>query len=215
MKSKLPPGVHNVENILSAVGVGAALNIATSVIKVGIEKIEAIPGRLENIENNTGRFVYVDYAHTPDALENAISAIKKIAPAKIICVFGCGGDRDKEKRPLMGEIVARLCDLSIVTSDNPRTEDPLAIIHQILPGIRRSNGLEYSIRDLQAGFDNKGYAIEPDRRRAIQLAVQLSRPGDAVIIAGKGHETYQILGKDTIDFDDREEARKALGAVSV
>ena len=207
-------GVHNVENILSAIGVGAALNIERPTIKVGIEATTVIPGRLERIENNTGQFVYVDYAHTPDALENAISAIKEIAPAKVICVFGCGGDRDKAKRPLMGEIVARLCDLSIVTSDNPRTEEPLTIIHHIIPGIKRSGGVEYSSHELDAGFKNKGFAIEPDRRRAIKLAVKVSRPGDAVIIAGKGHETYQIIGKETIDFDDREEARKALGGVN-
>ena len=130
-------GIHNVENILSATGVASVLNIASDTIKAGIEALSAIPGRLEPIENKTGRFVYVDYAHTPDALENVASALRKMAPARIICVFGCGGDRDKEKRPLMGEIVARLCDLAIVTSDNPRTENPLTIIDQILPGVRQ------------------------------------------------------------------------------
>ncbi|MGB5745818.1 MAG: UDP-N-acetylmuramoyl-L-alanyl-D-glutamate--2,6-diaminopimelate ligase [Desulfobacterales bacterium] len=203
-------GVHNVENILSAVGAAAALKIAPSAIKAGIEGLSAIPGRLESIANNSGRFVYVDYAHTPDALDNAVSAIKEIAPARIICVFGCGGDRDKKKRPLMGEIVTRLCDLSVVTSDNPRSEDPLAIIEQILPGARQANGIEYSGRDLEAGFEKKGFVIEPDRRRAIELGIKASRRDDAVLIAGKGHETYQILGNATIDFDDREEARKVL-----
>ncbi len=203
-------GVHNVENILSAAGVGTALKIAPQAIKAGIEALSAIPGRLESIENSTGRFVYVDYAHTPDALENAASAIKEIAPARIICVFGCGGDRDREKRPMMGQIVARLCDLAVVTSDNPRTENPLAIIEQILPGTRQAEGGEYSARHLEAGFEKKGYVVEPDRRRAIELGIKASRPGDAVLIAGKGHETYQILGKTTIDFDDRKEARKVL-----
>ncbi len=207
-------GVHNVENILSAVGTGAALKIAPQTLKAGIEALATIPGRLESIENSSGRFVYVDYAHTPDALENAISAIKEIAPARIICVFGCGGDRDKKKRPLMGEIAARLCDLSVVTSDNPRSEDALAIIEQILPGARQANSVEYSDRDLEAGFEKKGFVVEPDRRRAIELGIKSSRPDDAVLIAGKGHETYQILGNTTIDFDDREEARKALRAVS-
>jgi UDP-N-acetylmuramyl-tripeptide synthetase len=205
-------GVHNVENILSAAGVGTALNIAPYTVKAGIEAINTIPGRLERIENTSGRFVYVDYAHTPDALKNAISALKEIAPARIICVFGCGGDRDKEKRPLMGEIVAGLCDLSIVTSDNPRTEDPLAIINQILPGTRKKGGVAYSPQDLEIGFEKKGFTVEPDRRRAIELGVGVSRPGDAVLIAGKGHETYQIIGKNTIDFDDRVEASKALRA---
>ena len=207
-------GVHNVENILNAAGIGSALNIAPHIIRQGIEALSAIPGRLESITNNTGRFVYVDYAHTPDALENAVSAIKEIAPARIICVFGCGGDRDLKKRPLMGEIAARLGDLSIVTSDNPRSEDPLAIIEQILPGVRQAAGVEYSSRDLAAGFEKKGFVVEPNRRRAIELGIHASRPDDAVLIAGKGHETYQILGDTTIDFDDRVEARKVLNKLN-
>ena len=207
-------GAHNVENILSATGLATALNISSDTIKAGIEALAAIPGRLESVENSTGRFVYVDYAHTPDALENAVSALKKIAPARIICVFGCGGDRDREKRPLMGEIVARLCDLAIVTSDNPRTENPATIIDQILPGIRKADGFEYSAIDLKKGFTTKGYAVESDRRRAIELGILASRPQDAVLIAGKGHETYQILGTSVIDFDDREEARKALAKLA-
>jgi UDP-N-acetylmuramoyl-L-alanyl-D-glutamate--2,6-diaminopimelate ligase/murE/murF fusion protein len=203
-------GVHNVENILSAIGAAVALKLSPSTIKAGIEALSAIPGRLESIPNNSGRFVYVDYAHTPDALANALSAIKDIAPARIICVFGCGGDRDKRKRPLMGEIVTQLCDLSVVTSDNPRSEDPMAIIEQILPGARQGGGVEYFNRDLEFGFAEKGFVVEPDRRRAIELGIKASRPDDAVLIAGKGHETYQILGNSTIDFDDRREARKVL-----
>lgn len=203
-------GTHNLENILSASGAAAATNIAPETIKAGIEALAAIPGRLESIENSNGRFVYVDYAHTPDALDNALSALKAIAPARIICVFGCGGDRDQEKRPMMGEIAARLCDLAVVTSDNPRSEDPAAIIDQILPGITRSAERRYAARELQNGFEQKGYTVEPDRRRAIDLAIRASKPDDAVLIAGKGHETYQILGDTTIDFDDREEARRAL-----
>jgi UDP-N-acetylmuramyl-tripeptide synthetase len=203
-------GTHNLENILSASGAAAALNIAPDTIKAGIEALTAIPGRLESIANSSGRFVYVDYAHTPDALENALSALKSIAAARIICVFGCGGDRDRKKRPMMGAIVARLCDLAVVTSDNPRSEDPAAIIDEILPGIEQANGQAYSADILKTGFDKKGYTVEPDRRCAIELAIRASRADDAVLIAGKGHETYQILGDKTIDFDDREEARKAL-----
>jgi UDP-N-acetylmuramyl tripeptide synthase len=172
--------------------------------------LSAIPGRLENIESDTGRYVYVDYAHTPDALKNAVAAIREIAPARIVCVFGCGGDRDKQKRPLMGEIAARLCDLAVVTSDNPRSEEPLVIIEQILEGVRQTHGVEYSSLDLKSGFAQKGFVVEPDRRRAIALGIEASRPNDAVLIAGKGHETYQILGDTTIDFDDRQEARRAL-----
>jgi len=203
-------GMHNVANILSAAGAASALKIPLSAIKAGVETLPAIPGRLERIANTFERFVYVDYAHTPDALKNAVSALKQISPARIICVFGCGGDRDRDKRPLMGEIAARLCDLAIVTSDNPRTEEPLAIIDQILPGIRAAGGVQYPIADLKAGFDGNGYVVEPDRRRAIELAITASRPNDAVLIAGKGHETYQIIGRQTLDFDDREEARRAL-----
>jgi len=203
-------GIHNVENILSATGAATALEIAPAVIKAGLEKLAAIPGRLESITNRSGRYVYVDFAHTPDALENAISALKAIAPARIICVFGCGGDRDKAKRPLMGEIVARLCDLSIVTSDNPRTEEPMAIIDQIIPGIQKTDGIQYSAQNLKEGFQKKGYVVEPDRRKAIELGIIASRPSDVVLIAGKGHEPYQIIGKTVIDFDDRNEARKAL-----
>lgn len=207
-------GTHNLENILSASGAAAATNIAPETIKAGIESLAAIPSRLESIENSSGRFVYVDYAHTPDALNNAVSALKAIAPARIICVFGCGGDRDQEKRPMMGEIAGRLSDLAVVTSDNPRSEEPAAIIDQILPGVTRSAERRYTSEELQIGFEQKGYTVEPDRRRAIGLAIKASEPNDAVLIAGKGHETYQIIGNETIDFDDREEARKALAKLN-
>jgi UDP-N-acetylmuramoyl-L-alanyl-D-glutamate--2,6-diaminopimelate ligase len=206
-------GRHNLENILCAAGVGSALNLSTGDIKSGIEAVSAIPGRLERIENNTGRFVYVDYAHTPDALKNVIDALRMVMADRIICVFGCGGDRDTAKRPLMGEIAAQLCDLSVVTSDNPRTEDPTAIINQILKGVQQVKSRCYSAADFRNGFKDKGYVVEADRQRAIQLAIRVSEPGDTVLIAGKGHETYQILGTTTKPFDDREEARKALGAV--
>lgn len=203
-------GAHNIENILSASAVGAVLHLPLDTIKAGIESTTAIPGRLERIDTESGRFVYVDYAHTPDALKNALSALREIAPARVICIFGCGGDRDTAKRPLMGEIVARLSDLSVVTSDNPRTENPLAIIRQILPGIAHATGVEYLPQEVKAGFDKKGYVVEPDRRRAIELGITASRANDVVLIAGKGHETYQIIGNQSIAFDDREEARLAL-----
>ena len=208
-KSRLV-GKHNLENILCAAGVGYALNLPAGDLRSGIESVSVIPGRLEHIENNADRFVYVDYAHTPDALENAIKALSAVMQRRIICVFGCGGDRDKEKRPLMGEIAARLCDLAVVTSDNPRTEDPMAIIAQILDGARKANSREYSAADLKNGFKEKGYVVEADRRRAIQLGITVSEAGDTVLIAGKGHETYQIIGTTTKAFDDREQARKAL-----
>jgi len=212
-KSRLV-GLHNLENILCAAGVGSALNLPVENLRAGIEAVSVIPGRLEHIENDSGRFVYVDYAHTPDALENVIKALGTVRERRLICVFGCGGDRDRKKRPLMGEIAARLCDLAVVTSDNPRTEDPGAIISQILEGALKADSRQYSRSALKNGFSGKGYVVEADRKRAIQLGIAVSRPGDTVLIAGKGHETYQILGTERIDFDDREEARKALRAVS-
>ena len=206
-------GEHNLENILCAAGVGAALDIANADLKSGIESVSAIPGRLEFIENKIGRFVYVDYAHTPDALENVIMALKAVMQAKMICVFGCGGDRDKEKRPLMGEIAARLCDLAVITSDNPRTEDPMVIIDHIIAGAQKASGRRYQTADLSNGYKEKGYVVEADRKQAIRLGIAVSKPGDTVLIAGKGHETYQLIGSTTIDFDDRDEARKALRAI--
>ena len=206
-------GQHNVENILCAVGVAAALELKPGIIQAGVEGVSRIPGRLEHIENQTGRYVYVDYAHTPDALENVIRAVLALTTDRVICVFGCGGDRDREKRPLMGEIAVRHCDLSIVTSDNPRSEKPMVIIEHILAGIKKGNAVAYSPADLNNGYKDKGYVVEPDRQRAIALGISVSRPGDTVLIAGKGHETYQILGAKTIHFDDREVARKALTRV--
>ena len=193
---------------------GAALELPPGDLKTGIEAVSAIPGRLEHIENNAGRFVYVDYAHTPDALENVIKALSAVMQRRLICVFGCGGDRDTDKRPLMGELAARLCDLAVVTSDNPRTEDPMAIIDQIVDGVSKTTMRGYSVSELKNGFKEKGYVVEADRQRAIQLGIAVSEAGDTVLIAGKGHETYQILGTSTIAFDDRQEARKALRAVS-
>jgi UDP-N-acetylmuramoyl-L-alanyl-D-glutamate--2,6-diaminopimelate ligase/murE/murF fusion protein len=213
LKSRLV-GAHNLENILCAAGVGLALNLPIDDLESGINAVASIPGRLERIENDGGRFVYVDYAHTPDALENVIRALRAVTADRIICVFGCGGDRDREKRPLMGEIAARLCDLAVITSDNPRTEEPMAIIEQILEGARKINSRPYSPADLERGFKEKGFAVEADRQRAIRLGINVSRSGDTVLIAGKGHETYQILGTSTIDFDDREEARKALRTIN-
>jgi len=207
-------GEHNVENILCAAGAATAFNIPLDHIKAGVEDLSHIPGRLERIENDAERFVYVDYAHTPDALENVIRALRGIAANRIICVFGCGGDRDKEKRPMMGEIAAKYCDLSIVTSDNPRTEDPLAIIDHILEGTKKVNTFTYSISEIKNGFDFKGFVVEPDRRSAIKLGISVSGPGDTILIAGKGHEPYQVLGNTTVPFDDREEARRALRSVS-
>jgi len=206
-------GAHNLENILCAAGVGLALNIPPETVRTGIESLTHVPGRLECIANTAERFVYVDYAHTPDALKNVLSALRLVSENRIICVFGCGGDRDRGKRPLMGEIAGRVCDLSIITSDNPRTEDPIRIIDEIRDGIRLTSAAEFSAAQIKTGFNRKGYVIEPDRREAIRLGISASRPGDIILIAGKGHETYQVVGKQKRPFDDRSEARQALATI--
>ena len=204
-------GRHNLENILNAIGVGVSLGIAPETIRQGIDSLENVPGRLERVANNTGRFVYVDYAHTPDALENALLALRALTADRIVCVFGCGGDRDRTKRPKMGELAARLSDLAVVTSDNPRTEAPESIIDDILEGVRPVGGHAYKAGELaDNGFRGKGYVVAADRRQAICLSVAASRPGDTILIAGKGHEPYQIVGRQKLVFDDREEAARAL-----
>ncbi len=204
-------GRHNLENVLNSVGVGIALDIPLKTISNGIEALENVPGRLERVSNHMQRFVYVDYAHTPDALENALLALRALTADRIITVFGCGGDRDRAKRPRMGAIAARLSDLTLVTSDNPRTEPPEQIIAEVVAGARQESITEYSSAGLEKGFRGKGYAVVQDRRRAIALSVRASRPGDTILIAGKGHEPYQIIGRQKLPFDDRQEAEKALG----
>jgi UDP-N-acetylmuramoyl-L-alanyl-D-glutamate--2,6-diaminopimelate ligase len=155
-----------------------------------------------------GRVVLVDYAHTDDALGRVLDALRNARAPRIVCVFGCGGDRDRGKRPLMGEAAGLRAQLVIATSDNPRTEDPLAILAEIEPGLRRSGKLPVEPRHARGGRD--GYVIVPDRREAIELALRCARPGDAVLIAGKGHEDYQIVGTEKRPFDDRAEALRAL-----
>jgi UDP-N-acetylmuramyl-tripeptide synthetase len=206
-------GIHNLENILCAAGVANALGIPLNITKAGIEDLKKIPGRLEPVSNDRTRFVFVDYAHTPDALKNALTSLATVAQNRIICVFGCGGDRDRGKRPQMGSIAFRMCDLAVVTSDNPRSEPPLQIIEGILNGARQGAYREYVSKELGNGFAEKGFTVEPNRRAAIRLAIAASKPGDTVLIAGKGHETYQILSDKTIAFDDRLEAGEALKAV--
>ncbi len=203
-------GRHNIENLLCAAGVGAALGIDPRIIGAGLEAVGHVPGRLERVESRSGRWVYVDYSHTPDALENALTALRALTTGRILCVFGCGGDRDRTKRPIMGSIAARLSDLAVVTSDNPRTEDPVAILDQIVPGIRAQGVPQADARAIAPSPGGKSFVVEPDRRKAIALAIRSARPGDAVLIAGKGHEPYQIIGHQAIHFDDREEADRVI-----
>jgi len=203
-------GSHNLENIMSAVGVSLAAGRPLETIRAGIAATTSVPGRLEQIPSSSGRHVYVDYAHTPAALENVLMALKALTNHRIICVFGCGGNRDRAKRPQMGSIAGEHSDLVVITSDNPRHEPPLDIIAQIESGLTANGVPKYRLADLARDFDHKGYLIEPDRQNAIRLAIAVSQVGDTVLIAGKGHETYQILDRQTVAFDDRDEARQAL-----
>ncbi len=210
-------GRFNLSNILAAVAAGVALGLPVEALKAGLESHRRVPGRLERVENDRGVALLVDYAHTGDALENVLRTLSEIKGGRIITLFGCGGDRDPGKRPVMGEIAARYSDLALVTSDNPRTEDPLAIVAQVREGILPLGLREYTADELAAacGQDasadlEKGFVAIPDRRAAIRLAVGLAHPGDLVLLAGKGHEDYQIIGTEKHHFDDREEADAAF-----
>jgi UDP-N-acetylmuramyl-tripeptide synthetase len=206
-------GDFNLENILSAVGAALALGISPAVIAAGIAATRCVPGRLERIMEGGERFIFVDYSHKPDALQNALAALRDLTTGRLITVFGCGGDRDRTKRPVMGAIAARLSDLTVVTSDNPRSEDPLQIIAEVESGVRQVCTRRLTADALAGGWDEKVYLVEADRRAAIAAAIGTARPNDTVLIAGKGHETYQILATETIHFDDREVAREVLAAM--
>lgn len=203
-------GRFNLSNILAAVSAGIALDLPLDAIKSGIEHHRTVPGRMQRIDNHRGITLLVDYAHTGDALENVLVTLRELATARIITVFGCGGDRDPGKRPIMGRIAAQWSDLAIVTSDNPRTEDPRKILGQIRNGILALGTREYTINELGGGFGAKGFIMLENRREAIRLAVRSSRPGDIILLAGKGHENYQIIGTTKHHFDDCEEAAQAL-----
>jgi UDP-N-acetylmuramoyl-L-alanyl-D-glutamate--2,6-diaminopimelate ligase len=193
-------GEFNVYNILAAAGVGVALGMGLEIIQRGIARCPAVPGRFEAVDEGQRFLVIVDYAHTDDALRNLITAARRLAaaakpPGRVLTMFGCGGDRDRTKRPAMGEVAGRLSDHVIITSDNPRSEDPLLIINDVLVGVQR----------VDASFET-----EPDRARAIQKIMAHARRGDVVLLAGKGHETYQRVGSQSLPFDDREVARRVL-----
>ena len=204
-------GRVNIYNILAAAAVALSLGVKPDAVASGIERLSGVPGRLERVENGRGLRLIVDYAHTPDALLKALETLKPLARGRLITVFGCGGDRDRGKRPEMGALAGRFSDLAVVTSDNPRTEDPLSIIAQVEKGVRASG-----LRPVRNGGDplGSGYLVEPDRRRAIQRAVSAAGRDDLVLIAGKGHEDYQLLGTEKRHFDDREEAALAAEGVA-
>jgi UDP-N-acetylmuramoyl-L-alanyl-D-glutamate--2,6-diaminopimelate ligase len=201
-------GAHNLQNLLCAAGLALALDLPPDAVSRGLSASAGAPGRLERIEGH-GVAAFVDYAHTPDSLAAACAALRALSPRRLLVVFGCGGDRDRGKRPLMGRAAGEAADLVVVTSDNPRTEDPAAIIDAILPGVEGSGLRRLSAGEAVAG--GRGWLAVPDRREAIALAVAAARPGDAVLVAGKGHEDYQIVGTERRHLDDREEARRALG----
>jgi UDP-N-acetylmuramoyl-L-alanyl-D-glutamate--2,6-diaminopimelate ligase len=203
-------GRFNLYNILAAVSAAVAMELPLAAIRSGIEGHEKVAGRLERVDNNLGITVLVDYAHTGDALENVLKTLLEIASARIITVFGCGGDRDRGKRPIMGEIAGRYSDMTIITSDNPRSEEPSRIMDQIRAGIDPLAIKEYTVPQLSDGFAEKGFAAVKSRKEAIYLAIRLAKPGDIVLLAGKGHEDYQIIGSQRIHFDDREEAAAAM-----
>jgi UDP-N-acetylmuramoyl-L-alanyl-D-glutamate--2,6-diaminopimelate ligase len=204
-------GEINLRNILGASAVPVALGIAVDAVVEGVRRCHGAPGRLEAVTGPAGVKVLVDYAHKPDALEAVLAALRALKPRRLICVFGCGGDRDRGKRPIMGTIAGRLADLPILTSDNPRTEDPLAIIGEVEAGLRESRLPKLGLRDATS---KRGYLVEPDRRNAIELALRIAVSGDVLIIAGKGHEDYQLVGGRRLDFDDRTVVRELTEAIS-
>jgi UDP-N-acetylmuramyl-tripeptide synthetase len=191
-------GLFNVYNSLGAIAAARALGFPWETLLPSLAATAGVPGRFESVDAGQDFGIIVDYAHTPDGLENVLRAARALKPRRVIAVFGCGGDRDRTKRPIMARIAAELADGVVVTSDNPRSEDPEAIVREILAGIPQDTRAE-----VQA---------EVDRRAAIRRALALALPGDLVVIAGKGHENYQIFADRTIHFDDREEARDALQA---
>jgi UDP-N-acetylmuramyl-tripeptide synthetase len=185
-------GHYNVANLALAIGIAEALGLPHEAIARGIAALPGVPGRVERVANDADLDIFVDYAHTPDALANVLAAVRPLTKRRLICVFGCGGDRDPTKRPKMGAAVAALADLAVVTSDNPRTEDPRAIIDQILPAVPRP------------------FFVDVDRRTAIRAAIAEATPGDVVLIAGKGHEDYQIIGTTKHHFSDHEVIAEAV-----
>ena len=194
-------GRHNLSNILGAAGACLQLGLPRKVVEAGIANLGAVPGRFEKVEAGQPFGVVVDYAHTPDALERVLAVAREFSRGRVLVVFGCGGERDRGKRPLMGEAAARLADRVVVTSDNPRGEEPLSILKEIEIGVKKVSP------------DGMTHVTIPDRREAIGAALADARGGDLVVIAGKGHETYQILRDRTIPFDDRVVARETLAAL--
>jgi UDP-N-acetylmuramoyl-L-alanyl-D-glutamate--2,6-diaminopimelate ligase len=188
------PGEHNVYNCLAAASAGRRWGLDWPTIQAGVERVREVPGRLQPVRCGQPFQVLVDYAHSPDAIRCVLQGLRAATQGRILILFGAGGDRDRTKRPLMAQAAEAIADMVVVTSDNPRTEDPQRIIREIMTGFRRAHAL----------------AVEPDRRAAIELILSVARPGDCVVIAGKGHESYQIVGDQRLPFDDRQVAAEFL-----
>jgi len=196
-------GRFNVDNALVAAAVALALGVEEDDVATGLTSAHAVPGRMELVGDGGPVAVFVDYAHTPVGLDVALTALRAVAGGgRVVCVFGCGGDRDRGKRPEMGAVASALADVVVVTSDNPRSEDPSAIIDQVLSGM--------TPRTVDGVTTGATVTVEPDRAAAIRQAIRGAAPGDVVLVAGKGHETTQTVGGTTVPFDDREEAAAAL-----
>ncbi|MCZ6581144.1 MAG: UDP-N-acetylmuramoyl-L-alanyl-D-glutamate--2,6-diaminopimelate ligase, partial [Nitrospirae bacterium] len=196
-------GEPNVYNLLAAIGVGLQAGLSPSTLQQGFPTFKAVPGRFELVDEDQDFSVVVDYAHTEDALAGLLATARTLNRGRVLTVFGCGGDRDRGKRPKMGRVAAMQSDLVYLTSDNPRSEDPLAILREI----------EQGVLTVPEG-SRAQYQVIPDRSKAIAAAVWEARSGDMVLIAGKGHEDYQLVGADRLHFDDRESARQALASLS-
>ncbi|MFO7832180.1 MAG: UDP-N-acetylmuramoyl-L-alanyl-D-glutamate--2,6-diaminopimelate ligase [Desulfuromonadaceae bacterium] len=201
-------GPFNLENLCCAMGAGLAMGLSVQDVTVCLAQLPSVPGRLERVENTMGALILVDYAHTSDALEKALEAVLALNPKRLISVVGCGGDRDKTKRPLMAAAAVRASTQTLITSDNPRTEDPNAIIQDMLTGLNDSEVQALSSVAVKQG--QHGYCVIEDRATALNLAVEVLEAGDVLLVAGKGHEDYQIIGTTKHHFDDREHLRDAL-----
>lgn len=202
-------GEHNLENLLVALGCIEALGLDPHDATTAWRNATGSPGRLERVPHPSDVAVLVDYAHTPDALQRVLTALREVTPGRLFVVFGAGGDRDRGKRPEMGRVAARTADLCVVTSDNPRTEDPDAILADVVAGLESMPSVDPG----SLPSAERGYLTEPDRAEAIRLAVGAAREGDTVLLAGKGHEDYQIVGSERRHFDDREEAARAIASL--
>jgi len=207
-------GSFNLKNLLGAVGVAAALGISGEKIVAGLAQAQAAPGRLERVQSPTGVSVFVDFAHSPDALANVLQTMRRLTVGRLIVIFGCGGDRDRGKRPLMGKVAGTLADVVVLTTDNSRSEQPAAILRDIEAGLLQTALPRLRLEAILTRKAMQGYDIVPSRREAIREAIRYARPGDVVLLCGKGHETYQITPEGRFFFDDRLEAAAQAAVIN-